>query len=982
MALVFTRRASVYSTTAAASYATTGTYTPAANSLLVAFVVGAGNTNDPDHSTTPFAGHGVSWTKLTLSANALSTTHALSAWVADAGSSPTSAACTAQWASNRTGAAVIEFEVTGAELGGGASAAILQNPTNNGTGTSGSLNLAAATMAENRPLAFFVHLANEATTPRSLWTEDASADGNFNNPATGAEAQYRSDAFETTASASWTASSAWRGIALEVRAKITAALQTGAMTVSGAVASLAFTLGLTAGALALSGATPVPGIAGSATSIPAGALSLIGQSVGVAFAAPSTGELVLTGAAPSVSTAAGSITAAPPVGALVLTGVTPTPGISGGTTSVPAGALTLTGQSVGVAFTGPPTGTLTVTGNAPTVSLGTGGNTSIFTPVGSLAFDGKYVDPTFKGPDTGALVLTGLAPEITSSVKPIPAGALTLTGRTTPIGLMAAGTVGTLTITGLDPDVLVGGVTIGPPAGALSLTGRAPALAVEGSAALSVGVGSLAFSGTVPGVGIAVGTVHLLVDGVDRTSLLRLNTLEYTDDINARNTLSCELWDETGTYHPACGEDVVLLSADGVTRLFAGTIEEPEEVSLLGVETGYGIQITAVDYNQIPDRRLAAKVYDDTSFAAIVADLTSTYLAADNVLIGIVDDGPVFARKVFNYRTVAECFNELSEDTGYTWWISADKFLYFRARESVTAPFTISDTNETIRSFRVKQTRGEYRNRQFIRAGKDLTDPIAESFTGDATRQTFTVGFPIGQEPTITVNGVAQTVGIRGVEDDAAFDWYWNKDAAEISQRAASVPLVVSDLLVVTYRGLYPILIQAQTDTEIADRMAVEGGSGVYERIEDYSDVDSADLAFSTAVAKLRRNGFIRQVITFETDQDGLMSGQLVSITFPAHDVDGQYLVQAVRARDIESRFLRYTVTAISGDAVGGWIAFYQQLTSKRRLSVQRENELLMFLRSSSDTVTCTDSLLVDTPVARETRIGLAQIGRSEVGTT
>lgn len=143
MALAFTRRASLYSTTAAASYATTGTYTPAANSLLVAFVVGAGTTDDPNHGT-PFTGHGVSWSKLTLSANALSTTHALSVWVADAGSSPTSAACTAQWTSNRTGCAIIEFEITGAELGGGAAAAIIQNPTNTGTGTSGSFSLAAA----------------------------------------------------------------------------------------------------------------------------------------------------------------------------------------------------------------------------------------------------------------------------------------------------------------------------------------------------------------------------------------------------------------------------------------------------------------------------------------------------------------------------------------------------------------------------------------------------------------------------------------------------------------------------------------------------------------------------------------------------------------------------------------------------------------------------------------------------------------------
>jgi hypothetical protein len=102
--------------------------------------------------------------------------------------------------------------------GASAAAAIIQNPTNTGTATSGSVTLNSAAKQQNRPLSFFVHLANEATTFRANWTETAGADGNFTSPATGAEAQFRLDTFETTASATWTTSSAWRGVALEVSA--------------------------------------------------------------------------------------------------------------------------------------------------------------------------------------------------------------------------------------------------------------------------------------------------------------------------------------------------------------------------------------------------------------------------------------------------------------------------------------------------------------------------------------------------------------------------------------------------------------------------------------------------------------------------------------------------------------------------------------------------------------------------------------------
>lgn len=219
MAIVSTYRASVYSTTAATSYATTGTYTPAANSLLVAFVVTCLGATPLDPST--FTGHGVTWTQLTLSARTLSTTHAVSVWVALAGASPSSAAATAGYgAVSQTGGAVIEFEVTGADVSGTAAAAIVQNPTATAaTGTTGTVTLSAAGGTDNRPLSFWLHLANEATTPRANWTETAGADGNFSLPSTGAEGQFRNDAFETTATATWTTSINWRGVAVEVKAE-------------------------------------------------------------------------------------------------------------------------------------------------------------------------------------------------------------------------------------------------------------------------------------------------------------------------------------------------------------------------------------------------------------------------------------------------------------------------------------------------------------------------------------------------------------------------------------------------------------------------------------------------------------------------------------------------------------------------------------------------------------------------------------------
>jgi len=113
------------------------------------------------------------------------------------------------------------FQATGVNLTGGVAAAFVQKPTNSGAAaTSGSVTLAAAGHADNRPISGFYHLANEQSTPRTSWTE--LDDLRLGTPAATLETQYRSDAFETTASATWATSVIWAGIAAELKATLAA----------------------------------------------------------------------------------------------------------------------------------------------------------------------------------------------------------------------------------------------------------------------------------------------------------------------------------------------------------------------------------------------------------------------------------------------------------------------------------------------------------------------------------------------------------------------------------------------------------------------------------------------------------------------------------------------------------------------------------------------------------------------------------------
>jgi hypothetical protein len=484
--LVIRYRASLYSTGNATSYATSATYTPQAESLLVAFVC-VGSTEQAAAPTV--SGHGVSWTALSLANHLLSSTHRIDVYVANAGASPTSAAFTVSgFGSNRTGCTITEFEVRNASLSGGVTSAVVQKPTNNGTGTSGSVTLAAATAARNRPISFFAHLANEVSNAQTNWTLETGARGNFNTPATSAIGQFRNDAFETTASSSWSTSSAWRGVALEIAVADTG-IPAGSIGLSGLAPSLKRELAIPVGSVALSGAAPTLSFdSGGAGQIPTGAIAVTGQSVGVGFGAPATGAITITGQAPTLSS-----------------------GSSAGTISPPAGAIALSGNYIDVLFLGPDTGVITFTGHAPLPIAGwrPGAGSIAITglaptpargiglPAGSMSVSGALAAPSVLAGlslPAGQIVVTGLAPSL-KSVVPVAVGAVTLAGQTSAVA--ASGFVaipaGSIAFTGLAPQTIAL-LSVTPGVGSVAITGQAPSLA----AAIALPVGGVALQGTAP----------------------------------------------------------------------------------------------------------------------------------------------------------------------------------------------------------------------------------------------------------------------------------------------------------------------------------------------------------------------------------------------------------------------------------------------------------------------------------------------------
>ncbi len=434
------------------------------------------------------------------------------------------------------------------------------------------------------------------------------------------------------------------------------------------------------------------------------------------------------------------------------------------------------------------------------------------------------------------------------------------------------------------------------------------------------------------------------INNVDKSANVLVNSISISDAVNERSTASLSILDKTGTYRPVIGETVEIY--DDTDLVFAGTIDDlPEEV-IEGTSILRYNNVPLVDFHQIADRKIVAEAYESKTAGYIVTDILTKYLADEDITEGTIRTGPTITKAVFNYLTASQCLNELSEITGFQWQINYDKSLDFFDRTTFTGT-AITDTS-AIKDLRVKKTRQQYRNRQYLRAGQDISTSQTRTYKGDGETQVFNVDLPIAKEPTITVDSVAKTVGIRGLE--TGYDWYWQKNDKSISQDDNGTKLTTSNTLSVVYQGYYPIIVVAEDPEEVEARKTIEGGTGYYESIEEKLSIDTKDSALEYTNGLLRRFANIEMEVEFSTFTK-YEAGQLVSVNLPKHSINENMLVSSVDLSDIGAydERLQYRVRLVSGESFGGWVNFFKKIAEKNTTFAIRENEILVKLATMKD---------------------------------
>ena len=518
-----------------------------------------------------------------------------------------------------------------------------------------------------------------------------------------------------------------------------------------------------------------------------------------------------------------------------------------------------------------------------------------------------------------------------------------------------------------------------------------------GAAVGQVAIGEL---GPPPQAAAATFTgITFYVGGVDVSGSYMTQSFSSQADLGTRTTCRFMLNSHDNTLSVSCGQEVLVYDNSG-KLVFAGSVDRvDEDWPAMDSTTLYKeIRIEAVDWHQIADRKLIVEAYAEGQFPGdIVEDIRASYLAVESITAGTIETGLFsLAPQRWHYHSVADALDELSDLIGYVWYIDPQKRLHFKSRRTCDyVVFGYTDSSLPLRSLRVSQSRENYRNRQYMRGGKDiLENEKTETKQGDGEETVFEMSLEVAEAPTITVErgvgggfGSAETVALREKDEDA--QWFWEKGSARISQNSSETVLDTDDRVRIAYKGFIPILVQDDDVGEITDRIAVEGGTGVYEHLEEDERIESADLAIERAAAFLRRDGRIPKVLAIETDEAGLEMGCLQSISLTREGLSGDFLIQSLRQSDRGDGTIRFVYDCIEGDKRILWAEHLKALARQGYRFETREDEVLISIREQPETITLTESsssddqtsiLLVDMTNWQDDTATVALVGKSRVG--
>jgi hypothetical protein len=336
-------------------------------------------------------------------------------------------------------------------------------------------------------------------------------------------------------------------------------------------------------------------------------------------------------------------------------------------------------------------------------------------------------------------------------------------------------------------------------------------------------------------------------------------------------------------------------------------------------------EITTQGTEYVTINRRIPKAFSNTNAYEIAHYIYDKFLKPEGIMLGGISNFENINSIVFNYITVNEALNKLAERSRGVWYITPDKYFYFKLVGEEVAPFPCTWDVILRGTERVDKTQPLYRNTQYVLGSRGQTDERIEVFNVKGEKN-FIVSLPIAKKPVIEISlgGGAFTpasVGVNGL-DKEGYQFYWQYDSNTISYDQNADPLTDQDFVRITYKGLYPIVVKLEDPDEVIKRAALTRTTGIVEAVEE-AQLDSFDDAYYLGKVKLNKLKVEGNELSYDTDLSGLEPGMIQPVYLEEYGIiNDVYLITEVAAKEVNDELI-YTIKCVKGPTNETWTKFF-----------------------------------------------------------
>lgn len=378
-----------------------------------------------------------------------------------------------------------------------------------------------------------------------------------------------------------------------------------------------------------------------------------------------------------------------------------------------------------------------------------------------------------------------------------------------------------------------------------------------------------------------------------------------------------------------------------------------------GVQTNTASASGAVDWAQTGTSNLRIGTDEDNTneWAGRIAEVLIASREFSQAEIELLDaqadesnrtaTGTSITKFTANYQDVGGAIESMAEITTYENFVDQYRTLHFHPRGAAccTAPFTIDNNILQARGVVRENKSSKYRNRQIIKGGQDETATQTEVIEAYANQEAFTLGFKVARAPTsieldnTAQNGTAYVSKTFSIKGNTGSDFYYER-GSEVIVADSGTTINAGDLLRVTYKGEFDVVIIASDQAEITSRRTTEkAGTGIVDAVLVDRNVESRTQGFEIAGGKLDTYAVTGNIFKFTTRNAGLRPGQQVTLNVPRHGfVSETGIVETISLFDEAGIELRYNVEVATGAVLKSWQAFFSQSIKEAAKAGDREN--------------------------------------------